>query len=484
MAAAALLGLAACSAPSAPSAPSASATAPKETGTASPAKAHPTGHPTADFNGDGYGDIALGASAGAVRGKDQAGGVIVLYGSAEGPDRARPQTVTRASAGVPGAVREVDTFGEALASGDLDRDGYTDLVVAAMGWEEAYGRPVVLWGGPKGLSGGTALKALNGKVASAFAVADLDGDGSADLAALGSTSPVPDMGRSTLTVVHGPFRRSGSTGPVRTRNLQADPQDYLVGMNLAAADLVGDRRAELVIGGYRVYHADDESVPGTWVVGENTAGRTYRIARFQDGYQPATGDIDGDGRADLVLGDHDAGPHGSGRITVRYGGSQGFRADDTRISELSPGVPGLGAGSEMFGAAVAVGDIDGDGRAEVAVGAPQDSGTGMIAVFHGTATGISTRGVRELTGAARDIPAEEESEDFFGGGLLLADTSGDGHADLIAGAPYEDGGDGTVWLFPGAPGGLVLSAVRHFRSTDHKGLPVTGVFTLGQVMAG
>ncbi|MFF6783455.1 FG-GAP repeat protein [Streptomyces sp. NPDC012510] len=36
-------------------------------------------------------------------------------------------------------------------------------------------------------------------------------------------------------------------------------------------------------------------------------------------------------------------------------------------------------------------------------------------------------------------------------GLLLAGTSGDGHAELIAAAPYEDAGDGAIWLFPGGP---------------------------------
>ncbi|MDX2938649.1 FG-GAP-like repeat-containing protein [Streptomyces ipomoeae] len=474
MTAVALLALAACSAPG--GAPTTSG----ETESARPANSRPT----ADFNGDGYGDLALGASAGGVRGKDQAGGVIVLYGSAKGLDSARPQGLTRASAGVPGAVREVDAFGQGLASGDLDRDGYTDLVVCAMGWENAYGRPVVLWGGPRGLSGGTELKALNGKIASAPAVADFDGDGSPDIATLGTTSPVPDMGRSTLTVIHGPFRRSGHTGPVRTRDLQADPHDYLVGNNLAAADLVGDRRAELVIGGYRIYHADEESVHGTWLVGENTKGRLYRIARFKDGYQPATGDIDGDGRADLVLGDHHAGPEGSGQITVRYGGEHGFRADVATISELTSGVPGTGGSGDSFGATVALGDIDGDGRAEVAVGAPRDADVGTIAVFHGTAKGISTRGVREVSEAARDIPSHSGSTDAFGGGLLLADTSGDGHAELIVAAPYEDDGHGAVWFFPGGPGGLILSGVRHFRSTEHNELPVKGVFMLGQLMAG
>lgn len=57
-------------------------------------------------------------------------------------------------------------------------------------------------------------------------------------------------------------------------------------------------------------------------------------------------------------------------------------------------------------------------------------------------------------------------------------------ADVQDGAPYENDGHGTLWLFPGAPDGLALSAVQHFRSTEHKQLPVTGIFTLGQVIAG
>ncbi|MCD0483624.1 VCBS repeat-containing protein [Streptacidiphilus sp. ASG 303] len=413
-----------------------------------------------------------------MRGRERAGGVVVLRGSARG--LARPVVVTRDSPGVPGPVRADEGFGGTVGAGDLDGDGRTDLVVSA-----GRGGPVVLWGGPRGLSGGTALRMPAGGSAAALAVADTDGDGHRDVVLLGTSAVTTAPGPDTVSVLHGPVRRSGASGRVRTLALRADRRDGITGGALAAGDLVGDRRAEVVVAGFTREDSGDLSAPGAWVLAED-ARSLHRVLRLSGGSTAAVGDVDGDGRADLALGDPDAG-EGAGRLVVRYGGARGLRPGGTGVTQRTPGVPGPvpGADAAHFGHAVAVRDTDGDGRAEVAVGVPDDGGpgparTGVVLLLRGGPHGLSVRGVREVVSGR---PAPEGVQEVFGGTVLLADVTGDGRAELLTAATGADDGHGVLHVSCAARPGPCPAAAAVGRA-GLRGLPAADAFGFGGALAG
>jgi hypothetical protein len=152
-----------------------------------------------DFDEDGFADLAVGAPGENVGGAISAGAVSVLYGSGSGLSTAGGRLFTQ----VAGTVEDFDLFGFALAGGDLDDDGFDDLVAGAP-WERVgslfqAGTLSVIPGSAGGLTsaGGFRVNQVGGTVeaddqfGADVGTGDFDNDGTADLAA---GAPAEDVG--------------------------------------------------------------------------------------------------------------------------------------------------------------------------------------------------------------------------------------------------------------------------------------------------
>ncbi|MEV3966782.1 FG-GAP repeat protein [Streptomyces sp. NPDC050698] len=428
---------------------------------ATPATAAPSGL-AGDFNGDGYRDVATGAACTTVGSASCAGAVVVLYGSASGVSATRKAVITQNSTGVPGTAESGDLFGASLATGDLDRDGYSDLVVGAtgesVGDRDSVGSGTVLWGSKSGLAGGKGLPqpstlAEYGGFSQGIATGDFDGDGDLD---------VTLTGQSHTRLYQGPFTKTG--GPLTHSRVGELGTTYEV----IAGDLTGDGAAE------RVYPFTVDGDSGGEILYFRWNGTTHKMAELPnaDGTQGAIGDINGDGYGDLVLGDSGdpyelkPGGHLGGQITVWYGGPNG--PDPAQqpgvVHQDTEGVPGAGEPDDGFGTSVSTGDINGDGYADVAVAAPgEDLGSaknaGSVTVLFGSASGLKTSGVKSYTQDTAGVPGSAESWDQFGSAVDLTDVTKDGKADLSVGVDGENS-TGGLWFLRGSASGLTTSGAQ------------------------
>ncbi|AGS70871.1 FG-GAP repeat protein [Streptomyces collinus] len=122
---------------------------------------------TGDVNGDGYGDLVTGIAdddslMNATGAAHRGGEIQVLYGSARGIGVGQqPQVLHQATAGVPGTAENGDQFGQSLSVGDVDADGYADVLVGspgeAVGKLEGAGTAVLLRGSASGLTTAKAV---------------------------------------------------------------------------------------------------------------------------------------------------------------------------------------------------------------------------------------------------------------------------------------------------------------------------------------
>ncbi|WP_189311519.1 FG-GAP-like repeat-containing protein [Streptomyces brasiliensis] len=447
-----------------------------------------------DFNGDGYRDVAVSAPLATVGGKSNAGQIAVMYGSASGLKATSRTLISQNSTGVPGSAEKNDLFGEATAAGDFNGDGYADLAVGApgedVGSDTDGGMVEIIWGSASGLSGGTTVADPNpsgqDKFGQALAVGDFDPDGKADLAAGGTSAKV--------WIFRGGFTKSAGASSSYYVPFQIHSGNGAGALHLVTGDFNGGGGDDLIVNGYSSetdYNTNIiiyASPTGTKLEG----GSQENLAA---GLVTATGDLNGDGKADLVIGEHwDDGISGAakgGKISVIYGNDYSSYAP-VSISQGTASVPSDPESGDAFGWEVSTGDINGDGYADLAIGAPGENLTtgsttsitdaGAVTVLYGSASGVSGTGSQYFHQNTPGVPGGNEKYDGFGGEVHLSDVTGDGRADLTVGVNGENDYNGNVVAFRSDGQKITTTGITSF-GPSAVGVSTSGRPQFGSVMA-
>jgi PKD repeat protein len=346
-----------------------------------------------DVNNDGYDDILIAAPEYDTDDGGE-GRIYVYHGSANGPSATADWTADGAG---PGAL----LGSSAGTAGDVNGDGYDDIIASAPYWYSEWyggspddpGRVYVYLGSSSGLAGTPAASIVSTEVDDSFG------------SAAGCAGDVNDDGYDDV-IVGAPYHNSEETASGRAY----------------------------------VYYGSSSGIDDTEA--DWTYDYPWQWSRF-GWYASTAGDVNGDGYDDVIIG-----TDWVDVVMVFHGSANGLGSQPAWDSEgdTNPN------NEEHFGFSVnTAGDVNGDGYDDVIIGAPgytngqQEEGRAYI--YYGSSSGLSSS--VDWT-VESNVPYATLGYSVAPAG----DVNDDGYDDVIIGAPYYGDGEtdeGAAYLFYGGP---------------------------------
>jgi hypothetical protein len=420
-----------------------------------------------DVNGDGYADFLVGAPD-YDNGYASAGRADLYLGSAAG--------LSLIPAWTAEGDQTIAEFGWSVATaGDVNRDGYSDVIVGAHFYshgETGEGRAYLFLGSAAGLSSTAAWIAESDQASAEFGesvatAGDVNGDGYFDVLVVARqyTNGQFNEGRAFLYL-----GSASGLSTTATWTTESDQAEAYLAYVAAAGDVNGDGYSDVLVGAPNYDNGQTEegraylylgsasglSTTAAWIAESDQTGAQFGSA------VATAGDVNGDGYSDVLVGVpyYDNGQTDEGRTYLYLGSASG--------PALLPGWTGESdQANARFGWSVGTaGDVNGDGYADVLIGAPLfDNGQmdeGGAFLYLGSASGLSTA-----------YPWTAESNQagaFFGWSVATAgDVNGDGYADVLVGAAHGDLlGNAGAFLYYGN-GGPGMSLNPRQRQSDFFG---------------
>ena len=392
-----------------------------------------------DFDNDGNDDLAVAEPYAEIDLQPSAGKVYVFFSSGSAQIFATPLSFD------PGPAQTGVRFGFSLAAGDFDLDGIEDLAIGVPDsprfFANAAGEVQIRFGGNGGFSGtGQVLELEVPQAQARF--------GFSLVAADVSPNGIPGLADTLLVGIPG------------------HDFDLGAGETITAA------------GAFAWFDATPSGLTFDNVFFQDVFGGAIEA---DDSFAEvlAAGDFNGDGIDDFAIGTprEDIGTNSNaGAVSVTVSGEKGRTSFTFSQNDLTGT---LAEESDGFGTALAIGDFDGDGNDDLAIGTPFEgvsstNGAGLVQVVHGVATtGLDLASASTWTQESTGVAVSEPS-DFFGSALQAGDFDGDGEDDLAIGIPYEDFGaanaGAVVALFGTSPGGLTATDAKLLLQSDFGGV--------------
>lgn len=416
-----------------------------------------------DFNNDGFEDIAMGAPFTSLPEKKWAGAVKVVFGDSTGKNFKKMSFL---------GVNAGDQFGTALLTGDFNHDGIDDLAMGAFGalLRESKAGAVYIMYGSKNWGSQTRDLALNKPDLTLTGMKGGDGFGLALMKADINKDEIDDLLVGAPFASTGDKDRSGAVyafrGGVTGLSYNHDNIFYgqsneeRFGASMATGDFNGDKKEDIVIGGYFADLDKFESAGKLYIYdGERFFSQIVEKADKEIkgsmnygwlGFSLNVADVNSDLKDDIIASNFPfSGKREESKVLAYYGWDKFFE-NKTFVSKkrLTESIEG-DLEENILGSYIVVADFDGDEKDDVVVGAPGIGNPvsiepGEVYIFYGNGK------ITKIKGDAAD--------DWFGYSASALDFNGDGKKDLAIGSRYAEGdgavnsgktfvllGDGGIW---------------------------------------